>query len=183
MRRMLLALFLVALIPGVASAGGGGGGSLCPGFATGDTVSMLDSCSAGTAHFAPSGAPITVQNDGQLPHTITAVDGSFDSGQLQAGASYELNLEPGVYKVFCTLHGSAEGNGMAGVLIVDESTKSAASVPPAAKNPGIATEQTAQSNLGLWLVMTAIAGGAALAIGVRRIPAIRPATSWTPPSS
>jgi hypothetical protein len=181
MRRILVALFLVALIPGVASAGGGGGGSICPGFASGDTVSMLESCFAGTAHFAPSGAPITVRNDGQLPHTITAVDGSFDSGQLQAGASFELNLEPGVYKVFCTLHGSAEGNGMAGVLIVDDSTKSAAPVPPAAKNPGVAAEQT-QSTVGLWLVVAAVAGGAALAILVRRIP-IRPATSWTPPST
>ena len=77
----------LTLIPGVASAGGGGG-SQCPGFATGTTVSMLDSCFSGTAHFAPTETTITISNDGELAHTFTAVDGSFDSGQLQPGETF-----------------------------------------------------------------------------------------------
>ena len=81
MRRLLIVVAVLTLIPGVASAGGGGS-SQCPGFTTGTTVSMLDSCFSGTAHFAPTETTITISNDGALPHTFTAVDGSFGSGQL-----------------------------------------------------------------------------------------------------
>lgn len=91
---------------------------------------MLDSCFSGTAHFAPSGTTITVSNDGQLPHTLTAVDGSFDTGTVEAGSSAELTIdEPGVYQVFCSLHGTAEGDGMAGVLVVGEPTPAAMALP------------------------------------------------------
>jgi hypothetical protein len=113
---------LVLLFPGAAYAGGGGGDiSQCPGFGSGSTVSMLDSCFAGVAHFAPTDNTITVSNDGGLPHTFTAVDGSFDSGTVQPGESFEFSVgEPGIYEVFCSLHGTASGEGMAGVLIVGE---------------------------------------------------------------
>jgi hypothetical protein len=82
---------------------------------------MLDSCFAGTAHFAPSDTTITVSNDGSLPHTFTAVDGSFDSGTVQPGEIFDFSVsESGIYEVFCSLHGTASGEGMAGVLIVGE---------------------------------------------------------------
>jgi hypothetical protein len=122
MRRLLMVVALVLLFPGVAYAGGGGGDiSQCPGFGNGSTVSMHDSCFAGIAHFAPTDNTITVSNDGGLPHTFTAVDGSFDSGTVQPGGIYEFSVgEPGIYEVFCSLHGTASGEGMAGVLIVGE---------------------------------------------------------------
>ncbi|MEX0797104.1 MAG: hypothetical protein WD274_10450 [Acidimicrobiia bacterium] len=122
MRRLLMIVALVLLFPGVAYAGGGGGDiSQCPGFGSGSTVSMLDSCFAGIAHFAPTDNTITVSNDGGLPHTFTAVDGSFDSGTVQPGETYEFSVsKSGIYEVFCSLHGTASGEGMAGVLIVGE---------------------------------------------------------------
>lgn len=122
MRRLLMIVALVLLFPGVAYGGGGGGDiSQCPGFGSGSTVSMRDSCFAGTAHFAPTDNTITVSNDGGLPHTFTAVDGSFDSGTVQPGESFEFSVsEPGIYEVFCSLHGTASGEGMAGVLVVGE---------------------------------------------------------------
>lgn len=122
MRRLLMIAALVLLFPGVAYAGGGGGDiSQCPAFASGSTVSMLDSCFAGIAHFAPTDNTITVSNDGSLPHTFTAVDGSFDSGTVQPGESFEFSVsESGIYEVFCSLHGTASGEGMAGVLVVGE---------------------------------------------------------------
>lgn len=121
MRKLLTAVALLMMIPGVAAAGGGGDISLCPGFATGTTVSMLDSCFSGTAHFAPTGTALSINNDGLMPHTFTAVDGSFDSGQVQPGETFELTIdEPGVFEVFCTLHGTADGQGMTGVLVVGE---------------------------------------------------------------
>lgn len=121
MRRLLVVVVALLAVPGSAAAGGGGGMSLCAGFATGSEVSMLDSCFDGTAHFAPAGETLTIVNDGSLPHTFTAVDGSFDTGQLAGGESYEITVdEPGIIEVFCTLHGTAEGTGMAGVLVVGE---------------------------------------------------------------
>lgn len=122
MRRLLVATAMLMALPGVASAGGGGVDTAgCAGYARGDEISMLDSCFSGTAHFAPSGSPITVSNDGVLPHTLTAVDGSFDTGFLDPGATAELTIdEPGVYQVFCSLHGTVQGEGMAGVLVIGE---------------------------------------------------------------
>ncbi|MGH8914821.1 MAG: cupredoxin domain-containing protein [Acidimicrobiia bacterium] len=128
MRRLLLAVALLTLIPGVAAAGGGGDISSCSGFATGTTVSMLDSCFNGIAQFAPAGSSITVSNAGGLDHSFTAVDGSFDSGKLEPGETYELVVdEPGIYEVFCVLHGTADGQGMSGVLIVGEAVPGAVS--------------------------------------------------------
>lgn len=130
MRRLLIVVVALLVVPGSASAGGGGGMSLCPGFATGSEVSMLDSCFDGTAHFAPAGETITIVNDGMLPHTFTAVDGSFDTGELQGGESYEITVdEPGIIEVFCTLHGTTAGEGMAGVLVVGEAEPPAVSAP------------------------------------------------------
>lgn len=121
MRRLFIAIVVLLAVPLPVAAGGGGNMSACAGFATGRVVSMLDSCFQGTAHFAPAGETITIVNDGALPHSFTAVDGSFDTGQLQPGESYEVTVaEPGVVEVFCTLHGTADGAGMAGVLVVGE---------------------------------------------------------------
>lgn len=124
MRRMLAIIVLLFVIPGVASAGGGGDISMCPGFSSGGNVSMLDSCFNGVAHFAPTGR-VTVSNDGELPHTFTAVDGTFDSGNVEPGGVFEIDLdEPAIIQVFCSLHGTADGSGMAGVLVVGEAEPS-----------------------------------------------------------
>lgn len=124
MRRMLAIVVLLFVIPGVASAGGGGDISMCPGFSSGGNVSMLDSCFNGVAHFAPTGR-VTVVNDGELPHTFTAVNGAFDSGTLEPGGVFEIDIdEPAIIEVFCSLHGTADGSGMAGVLVVGEAEPS-----------------------------------------------------------
>ena len=147
MRKLLVAVALFSLIPGVASAGGGGGDiSQCPGFAAGTTIAMLDSCFSGIAHFAPTDNTITISNDGQLPHTFTAVDGSFNSGQMLPGETFELTIdEPGMFRVFCTLHGTAQGGGMAGVLVVGEAEPQpvAAAIDVSAIKQAVAEENQA----------------------------------------
>lgn len=123
MRRLfhLTTILVLVLVPAVAGAGGGGSFSLCPAFSSGTTVSVLDSCFNGIAHTAPLGETLTVRNDGEFPHTVTAIDGSFDTGQLAPGETATLSFdEVGIYKVYCTLHGSVDGSGMAGLLIVGE---------------------------------------------------------------
>lgn len=144
---IMLAMAATLLIgSGIAAAGGGGhGGTACRGFAQGQDLLMRDSCFEGTGHVVAAGQTITVTNAGELPHTVTAADGSFDSGTIQAGDTYEFTVEdPGVIPIYCTLHGSAEGDGMAGLLVAqtgDLATAEPASSPVSTRSvwPWVAT--------------------------------------------
>lgn len=117
----LAAAGLVALVAlaGPATAGGGGGAA-CAGFAEGDEVVLRDACLDGTAHFADEADDLTVVNEGVTPHDYTAVDGSFGTGSLAPGASTTVDVPAGVHRVRCTLHSGADGQGMAGVLVVGD---------------------------------------------------------------
>lgn len=128
---------------------------------------MLDSCFSGVAHFAPEGETITVANHGSLPHTFTAVDGSFDTGQLGSGATAEVSVgKSGVYRVFCVLHGTADGQGMAGVLIVGDPTSVEAALvsnPSGAASPG---PDALPAEPDIDLERPALFGAVALALGL-----------------
>ncbi len=53
-------------------------------------------------------------------HTVTADDGSFDSGTLIAGKSFDHKFDkPGVYPYYCMFHGARGGKDMAGVVTVE----------------------------------------------------------------
>lgn len=58
-----------------------------------------------------AGQSISVTNADGAPHTLTAVDGSFDTGIVQGGATGGLVAPsaPGTYAFFCTLHPSMTG--------------------------------------------------------------------------
>lgn len=62
-----------------------------------------------------AGQTITVANNDGAPHTVTASDGSFNTGNIAGGESGELTLpsEPGSYEIFCEVHPT-----MAGTLTV-----------------------------------------------------------------
>ena len=66
-----------------------------------------------------AGTSVTWTNDGDAPHTVTADNGSFDSGNMDPGDEFsETFVEPGRYPYYCEYHGSAGGQGMAGVVVV-----------------------------------------------------------------
>ena len=49
-------------------------------------------------------------NNDIMPHTVTARDGSFDSGNMNHGATYVNTFtKPGVYQYTCTYHGWMHG--------------------------------------------------------------------------
>jgi len=49
-------------------------------------------------------------NNDVMPHTVTARDGSFDSGNMNPGATYVYTFsKPGVYEYTCTYHGWMHG--------------------------------------------------------------------------
>jgi hypothetical protein len=190
MRRVLIALAALLIIPSVAYAGGGGvDTSGCPGYSEGTTVVMLDSCFSGVAHFAPSDTAITVRNDGGLPHTLTAVDASFDTGEVAPGGSAQLSFdEPGIYRVFCALHGTAAGEGMAGVVVVGEATPAAVVSPidTSAIQAAVAEENAAiveAFELQRSSVQSLGATQAKLLVALDQIEADEPAPASTPTTS
>ena len=63
--------------------------------------------------FAPSkvtikvGGTVTWTNEGASVHTVTADDGSFDSGQLQKGKTFSQTFDStGTFSYHCSIHSS-----------------------------------------------------------------------------
>jgi plastocyanin len=57
------------------------------------------------------GSTITWTNNGAVPHTVTADDGSFDSGVLNPGDSYTVAFDgQGTITYFCAIHPEMRGS-------------------------------------------------------------------------
>ncbi|MCL4261987.1 MAG: DUF420 domain-containing protein [Anaerolineae bacterium] len=92
--------------------------------------------------FAPTELTITagtevvwVNQDG-APHNITFVDGSVASDNFFQGESFATTFnEPGVYQIYCTLHGSPDGGGMATTITVLEDNVENAAIAAAVPTP------------------------------------------------
>jgi plastocyanin len=60
-------------------------------------------------------------NADTMEHTVTADNGSFDSGSIQPGATYSISFDaPGTYRYYCKFHGGPNGTGMSGVITVGD---------------------------------------------------------------
>jgi plastocyanin len=124
MRRLpapaLLGLTLIALPP--LSAG-----------AQQARVVALDDVFDPTNPKLPVGTTVTFVNQGDTPHTVTADDESFDSGDLTPGETFTVTLvEPGRTPFYCRYHGAPGGFGMAGTILVGgaEAEPETGVVPP-----------------------------------------------------
>lgn len=71
-------------------------------------VVTIEGFAFGGATTAQPGQTVTVQNLDSAPHTMTARDGSFDSGNIGGGGTGTLTLPdtPGTYEFFCLIHPS-----------------------------------------------------------------------------
>jgi plastocyanin len=70
-------------------------------------------------HVAP-GTSVTWTNPSAVEHTVTADDGSFDSGNVEPGETFSMEFdEPGRYQYYCQQHGEPGLQDMAGVIVVD----------------------------------------------------------------
>jgi plastocyanin len=92
-----------------------------------------------------AGGTVVWQHVGQRSHTVTASDGSFDSGTLESGASFSQTVDQsGTYSYYCRFHGTAAGEGMAGVFVVqggatgDEPTGETDGTTPSGETGGLA---------------------------------------------
>ena len=113
MKRLLLLVVLsvIALLMFVPSVGAQG--------ASVESVPIQNewSVTIGDNFFAPPdaaiepGSTITWTNNGALPHTVTADDGSFDSGMLNPGDSYTVAFDgQGTVTYFCAIHPEMRGS-------------------------------------------------------------------------
>jgi plastocyanin len=96
-----------------AASGGtddGYGGSGDSGGDTTGTAIVAKDFSLTSITVAP-GADVKVDNQGSASHTVTADDGSFDSGTVDGGSSGSLSApsEPGEYAFHCEIHPSMTG--------------------------------------------------------------------------
>lgn len=66
-----------------------------------------------------AGTTVTWTNDDPFNHTVTADDGSFNSGVVAPGDSFSFTFDtPGNYLYYCSIHGGPGGIGMSGMVIV-----------------------------------------------------------------
>jgi len=120
-------------------------GLLAPGVARADAAPSAD-VSALDDVFAPSivriepGQGVEWTNDGATVHTVTANDGSWDSGNLDPGATFSHVFETaGAYQYYCRYHG-APNHGMIGTVVVGD-----APLPGAYGGVGPGVEQPPQT--------------------------------------
>ncbi len=80
----------------------------------GTSVTIKDFAFTPATLTVPAGTTVTWTNDDAVPHTATASDGSFDSGNLNPGQSYSFTFStPGSYPYVCQYHA-----GMTGTIVV-----------------------------------------------------------------
>jgi LPXTG-motif cell wall-anchored protein len=121
------------------------------------------SVSAKDFEFAPKEIAITVgdtinwTNDGATPHTVTADDGSFDSGTFNAGGTFSQTFDTaGTIAYYCTLHGAKGGTGMAGTITV---AAAAAAPAPAAAAPSGSVEANDQPLVDSGITVAKVTAG------------------------
>lgn len=112
--RTTAVLLVVPLVAGVAvlatflfGSGGGGGGSTAP---KENTVVIKNFAFSPTPLRVTAATAISVTNDDDTTHTVTADDHAFDTGDLNGHAKATINpLRPGTYAYHCQIHSYMTG--------------------------------------------------------------------------
>jgi plastocyanin len=123
----------------------------------------------------PPGTTVTWTNEGPSPHTTTADDGSWDSGELQQGEDFSFTFdEPGTYTYHCSIHpdmtASVKVSGGGGGTTSSSSASMSASMSPMASASASAPQKlTDTGGISLPLVAAvALLGGAIVAVVAMR---------------
>jgi plastocyanin len=83
------------------------------------TINMTDDSFAQTQVQIAAGQSVVWMNGSTMVHTVTADDGTFDSGDVAVGTPYSQEFDtPGTYPYYCQYHGGVGGDGMSGVIVV-----------------------------------------------------------------
>jgi plastocyanin len=129
--RLILAAFLAACL-GIAGA------TSAASAAEEHVVETKDNVFAPESITVQAGDSVTFENTGQLPHTATADDGSWDTGNLNAGQSKSITFEnEGTFSYNCIYHRIL---GMVGSLEVVAAGASVPDPPVAGTSPAPSPE-------------------------------------------
>jgi plastocyanin len=115
-RLVLVMLLASVLVISLATLSCGGGSKKSETPTPGTPQAQQASVKIKDFEFAPSkvtikvGGTVTWTNDGPSAHTVTADDGSFDSGELQKGKTFSQTFDStGTFSYHCSIHPSMEG--------------------------------------------------------------------------
>jgi hypothetical protein len=103
---------------------------------------MIDNAFNTPVTRVPTGARVIFMNVGGNPHNAVAADSGWSTAvEIKPGAEETVVFnQPGVYHYYCTFHGTKEGKGMAGVIVVGDVAYSPSPkgvIPPVAAASGV----------------------------------------------
>ena len=111
------AVLTLALLLAACSSGGGASSTTAP---AGGSANPVGSHTITIKNFAFSpqtitvaaGTAVTVTNDDQVAHTVTAMSGGFSTGDIGPGQSKTITAPntPGTYSYFCSIHQYMSGH-------------------------------------------------------------------------
>lgn len=109
LRRLTAAAAVLGLLT-LGACGGDDDTAADAGAADGDAVTIADFNYEPADLAVAAGTTVTFTNEDGFAHTVTAKDKSFDSGNLDEGATFEHTFEePGTYAYLCAIHNSMTG--------------------------------------------------------------------------
>lgn len=126
-------------------------------------------------NFSFSPEQVTIPLDGNVKwtnadstsHTITANDGSFDSGSKPGGGTFERTFTAaGTFTYFCAIHTSMQGTVQVGGAAPAPASTTTTSAPIATTTTGVLTADEAESGTPGWVapgilaLVVAVGGGA-----------------------
>jgi plastocyanin len=114
MHKRTAGLAIALLLPlGLAACGDDSGSSATKSDSSSksEEVSIVAKDFSLTSVTAKPGEEVYVDNQGGSTHTVTADDGAFDTGNVEAGkqAEFDAPKEPGTYAYHCTIHSNMTG--------------------------------------------------------------------------
>ncbi|MDF3043480.1 MAG: hypothetical protein K0Q71_6186 [Thermomicrobiales bacterium] len=128
--RSCLPVTLLTVIVAVLVAGGTFLSRVGPSAAHQDeaiTVQVVDFAFEPGTLTVPAGATVTWTNAGRRPHTVTADDGSFDSGRLDPGEQFSQTFDqPGTFAYHCGFHPEMQGE----IVVTEQAAESATTPEP-----------------------------------------------------
>ena len=78
--------------------------------ADGTSITIKDFAFSPKTLHVKVGVPVKVTNADDTDHTVTAADGSFDTGTLGGSEQASISVDaPGTYKYFCDIHNYMTG--------------------------------------------------------------------------
>lgn len=84
-------------------------------------IAIVDFAFAPENITVPVGSTVSWTHTGRAPHTATADNGTFDSGSLSNGGTFDFTFAAaGTYAYYCKIHGGPGQSGMSAVITVTD---------------------------------------------------------------